>query len=97
MYLPTIMSSVVPAFFLMILYKSSVNKADALLKIDVKSLINAAIITASIIPRKPWYKFRIRKSRKTFLFGSAIALPNLRKNSKPKNSNFEGESSGTIT
>lgn len=53
MYLPTIMSSVVPAFFLMILYKSSVNKADALLKIDVKSLINAAIITASIIPRKP--------------------------------------------
>ena len=47
------MSSVVPAFFLIILYKSSVNMVEALLNIDVKSLINAAIITASINPRKP--------------------------------------------
>lgn len=47
------MSSLTEAFVLNLPYTSMVNRVLALLKIDVKSLISAAIITAIINPLRP--------------------------------------------
>ena len=47
------MSSLTEAFVLNLPYTSMVNRVLALLKIDVKSLIRAAIITAIINPLRP--------------------------------------------
>ena len=66
-YLPTIMSSFVLAFFLIRRYMSIVNNVDALLNIEVKSLISAAIITASIIPLNPIHKNKNSKQFSSFL------------------------------
>ena len=50
------MSSLVPAFFRILRYTSIVKIVEAELKMEVKSLIKAAIITANIIPRSPAMK-----------------------------------------
>ena len=47
------MSSLVLAFFLIRFQTSMVNNVEALLNIEVRSLIKAAIITAIIMPRSP--------------------------------------------
>jgi hypothetical protein len=52
-YLPTIMSSIFEAFFLICLQISRVNMLLELLKIEVSVLIRAASMLASIRPRKP--------------------------------------------
>ena len=60
------MSSFVLAFFLRRRYISIVNNVDALLNMEVRSLISAAIITANIIPLNPAY--RNKSSKKISLF-----------------------------
>ena len=52
-YLPTIICSLTLHFFLNLLYISMVKSVLALLKMESKSLIKAAIMTAIIIPRSP--------------------------------------------
>lgn len=52
-YLPTISSSLSLACFLIRFQISMVKRVEALLKMDVKELITAATITATINPRKP--------------------------------------------
>ena len=66
-YLATIMSSFGLAFFLIRRYMSIVNNVDARLNIEVKSLISAAIITASIIPLNPTHKNKNSKQSSSFL------------------------------
>ena len=53
LYLPTMTSSICDGLFLMSVQMSTVKMVDDELKIDVSDDINAANITASIIPRSP--------------------------------------------
>lgn len=56
-YLPTISNSLSVDCFLIRFHISMVKRVDALLKMDVKELITAAIITATIRPRMPVLEF----------------------------------------
>lgn len=55
-YLPTISNSLSVDCFLIRFHISMVKRVEALLKMDVKELITAAIITATIRPRMPVYE-----------------------------------------
>lgn len=61
-YLPTMSSSISDAFFLMRVQISIVKIVEDELKIDVKELISAANITASIRPVRPEDRYIIDMS-----------------------------------